>query len=787
MAATGHGQTSDLSRVAKVGDSMSGPLILPADPVVPLSASTKQYVDTHGGGSVTSVNGQTGVVVLSFVDLTTAQLVGGVKTFTSAPVVPAAAFPESAVSGLTGDLAARLVSTSNLSDVASAGSARINLGLGSAAVQAASAFLQPSNNLSDVASAGTSRTNLGLGSAAVVSLASLLQAANNLSEITSAAVARANLGLTGAAVMALPVSIANGGTGSSAQNFVDLSAAQSVGGVKTFTSAPVVPAAAFPESAVSGLTTDLAARLIAANNLSDLASAGSARTNLGLGSAALLASAAVAQTANNLSDLASAGTARTNLGLSAGATMAIPVTIANGGTGATTQQAAIDALAGTVTTAQYLRGTGTHVQMSAIQAADVPTLNQNTTGSAAYVTGIVAVVNGGTGSSAQNFVDLTTAQSVGGVKTFTSAPVVPAAAFPESAVSGLTTDLAARLVAASNLSDVASAGTSRTNLGLGSAATQSSSAFAQTANNLSDLVSASTARTNLGLTGAATMSLPVSIANGGTGSSAQTFVSLAGDLGNTVTSPQVTATHLSAALPVNQGGTGSTTQNFVDLTTNQSVAGIKTFTGEVVVPAPVNATDAATKTYVDSTASGLSIKGSCRLATTAALPTNIYSNGSSGSGATLTGVSTGVLTVDGSAVALNDRVLVKNEATGANNGIYVCTLAGAIGVAYILTRSTDMNSSAEIAGAFAFVETGTVNTGAGFVVASGGPYTIGTTAIVFTQFASAGTNFDEVVCVPDHSLFVFNNQKGIPFIAQPAEHTVQAMDIPRMKTDTRFV
>jgi hypothetical protein len=75
------------------------------------------------------------------------------------------------------------------------------------------------------------------------------------------------------------------------------------------------------------------------------------------------------------------------------------VAIANGGTGQTTRQAAMDALAGSVTAGQYLRGDGTDVVMSAIQAADVPTLNQNTTGTAANVTGIVAIANGGTGAT----------------------------------------------------------------------------------------------------------------------------------------------------------------------------------------------------------------------------------------------------------------------------------------------------------------------------------------------------------------------------------------------------
>jgi hypothetical protein len=75
------------------------------------------------------------------------------------------------------------------------------------------------------------------------------------------------------------------------------------------------------------------------------------------------------------------------------------VAIANGGTGQTTRQAAMDALAGAVTSGQYLRGDGTDVVMSAIQAADVPTLNQNTTGTASNVTGTVAIANGGTGQT----------------------------------------------------------------------------------------------------------------------------------------------------------------------------------------------------------------------------------------------------------------------------------------------------------------------------------------------------------------------------------------------------
>jgi hypothetical protein len=87
----------------------------------------------------------------------------------------------------------------------------------------------------------------------------------------------------------------------------------------------------------------------------------------------------------------------TGLPLSTGVTGTLP--ILNGGTGQTTQQAALTALSGTQTSGQYLRSNGTNTLLSAIQAADIPTLNQNTTGTAANVTGTVAIINGGTGQT----------------------------------------------------------------------------------------------------------------------------------------------------------------------------------------------------------------------------------------------------------------------------------------------------------------------------------------------------------------------------------------------------
>jgi len=215
-------------------------------------------------------------------------------------------------------------------------------------------------------------------------------------------------------------------------------------------------------------------------------------------------------------------------------------------------------------------------------------------------------------------------------------------------------------------------------------------------------------------------------------------VQLGGDLGNTATSPQVLSTHLSSPLPLLQGGTGSTTKNFVDLSTNQSIAGIKTFSTEIVVPTPTNSSDAVTKAYADSIAQGLSVKTAANEATTAALPANTYNNGASGVGATLTATSNAALTVDGVTVSTNDRVLVKNEVAGANNGIYTVTQTGSGSAPYILTRSTDMNTGSQVTGAFVFITSGTVNSDNGFVVSGSGPYTMGTTVITWTQFSGAG-------------------------------------------------
>lgn len=163
-----------------------------------------------------------------------------------------------------------------------------------------------------------------------------------------------------------------------------------------------------------------------------------------------------------------------------------------------------------------------------------------------------------------------------------------------------------------------------------------------------------------------------------------------------------------------------------------------TMTGALILNAdPTNDLGAATKQYVDNVASGLNIHNACVAGTTANL-TATYNNGSSGVGATLTG--TGALpTIDGVTLAVGNRVLVKNQTTQTQNGIYVVTQTTAN---WIMTRAADFDgapTSEIVAGDATFVQQGTTLAGTQWVETTTGTITVGTSPIVFSQFGGPGT------------------------------------------------
>ena len=154
---------------------------------------------------------------------------------------------------------------------------------------------------------------------------------------------------------------------------------------------------------------------------------------------------------------------------------------------------------------------------------------------------------------------------------------------------------------------------------------------------------------------------------------------------------------------------------------------------------PTLSTDAATKAYVDGVAEGLHIHAASYAATTANLNAT-YSNGTAGVGATLTNAGAqAAFATDGVSPSINARILVKNQTTTSQNGIYTLTTVGTGATNWVLTRATDFDTAAEISGGdFTFVDAGSTLANTGWVSVDE-VTTVGTDPIVFQQFSGAGT------------------------------------------------
>lgn len=235
-----------------------------------------------------------------------------------------------------------------------------------------------------------------------------------------------------------------------------------------------------------------------------------------------------------------------------------------------------------------------------------------------------------------------------------------------------------------------------------------------------------TAGTNVVATSGDITATAGNVAAGGTVTGATGVIATANGLqagGLTVGSAAGTISGASAVV-ISSGGGGNVTLN----------AGA----GNVVLTAaaPSAANHAATKSYVDSVATGLDLKASSRLKTVTGLPayswaTNVF-----------TASANGALSVDGTAVAAGDRVLVDQlgTATGSDPehaGIYVVTDAGDGSNPFVLTRASDADSSAEVtSGMYTFVTEGSSAGDKGYVLTTNDPITLNTTALSFTQFSA---------------------------------------------------
>lgn len=172
-----------------------------------------------------------------------------------------------------------------------------------------------------------------------------------------------------------------------------------------------------------------------------------------------------------------------------------------------------------------------------------------------------------------------------------------------------------------------------------------------------------------------------------------------------------------------------------------------------------------TKKYIRSsefnyymTAQGYTCIAACRLATTASL-TATYDNGVSGVDASLTNSGAqAALQIDGVDVDVNDRILVKNQASSLQNGIYVVTVVGTAATNWVMVRATDYDEASEIQeDDVILVNQGTTYAGLAFQESSPGPFVIGTSDITFAPFSSSGSTFDWFVITDTSEQMTANN------------------------------
>lgn len=172
------------------------------------------------------------------------------------------------------------------------------------------------------------------------------------------------------------------------------------------------------------------------------------------------------------------------------------------------------------------------------------------------------------------------------------------------------------------------------------------------------------------------------------------------------------------------------------------------------------------------TAQGLTTYSAVRVATTLAL-TVVYNNGVLGVGATLTNAGAqGAITIDGVALSVGDRVLVKNQGSSFQNGIYVVTTVGTASTNWVMTRATDYDQSSEIVQyGVVLSNQGTTNAGLLWQETGAGPWTIGTTPIVFAAYTASFGSGSIPSITGTASQVLVNGTSGSPVTGVPVTLT----------------
>jgi hypothetical protein len=293
--------------------------------------------------------------------------------------------------------------------------------------------------------------------------------------------------------------------------------------------------------------------------------------------------------------------------------------------------------------------------------------------------------------------------------------------------------------------------------------TSTTLAFSQTSNRTYNVIDTGTNSSfvmtdgNQTINGIKTFMTPLGVSSGGTGSTVipSNGQILVGNGTNYVNSTLGNTTGIGITYGVGSITLGNTGVTSITGTPNQvntnaasgavilslpqsiDITNAPTFSQVTISNAPINANDTTNKQYVDNLIAGLSWKSQVVAASTTNIPAN-YNNGMSGIGATLTNNSVQtVFSIDGYTPNINERVLIKNQTTQLQNGIYVVTDVGSISTNWILTRSTDADVSADFNNATVLVTSGLTQSNTAWTQNQSNPI-IGIDNIVFVLFSSTG-------------------------------------------------
>jgi hypothetical protein len=367
--------------------------------------------------------------------------------------------------------------------------------------------------------------------------------------------------------------------------------------------------------------------------------------------------------------------------------------------------------AGTVTNGVYT--TGSYANPTWITSLAGSKISGNIAGNAANVTGTVAVLNGGTGST-----------TAGGARTNLGATTVGSNFFTLTNPGAITFPR----INADNTVSALTASAFRTAIGAGAGDGTVTSVSVVSANGLAGTVATATSTPAITLSTTVTGLLK---GNGTAISAASAGTDYLAPFGSQTANTVYAAPNGSAGAPTFRALVAAdiptlTAAKISDFDTQVRTSRLDQMAAPTSsvslnsqkitnIATPTADTDAANKGYVDSVAQGLDPKQSVHVASTANIETL-----------------SGLLTIDGVTLVAGDRVLVKNQSTAAQNGIYVAASTA-------WSRSADFNDWAEVPNAFVFVEEGSTQADTGWVCTSNQGGTIGTTAITWTQFSGAGT------------------------------------------------